>query len=227
MNSEDKPEKRTYRAPHREAAAERTREAIVASAKHLFEERGWAGATMREIGIGAGVSQKTIEAIYQTKDRLLQATVEYSIRGDVQPVEMQRRAAAAAIENAPDAESMLELHAAHIRRVTGRSAGIARVVEQAARGDDRVAALWEKMNHNRSVGVKRATSTLLAKPNTEHLVPRDVEAAFWITVDWGTYRVLTEQAGLSDDEFQAWLVTYYRNMFLRPRGAVRRQAITD
>lgn len=171
---------------------------------------------MREVGTEAGVSQKTVEAIYHTKARLLQATVEYSMRGDVQPVEILRREAAAAIEKAPDAASMLELHAAHIRRVTGRSARIAWAVEQAARGDDRVTALWKQMNHNRSVGVNWATRTLLAKPDTAHLVADDVETAFWIALDWGTYRVLTEQAGLSDDEYEAWIATYYRSMFLRP-----------
>lgn len=214
--SESKPQKRAYSAPRRDAAAERTREAIVAAAQQLFEERGWAGATIREIGAGAGVSQKTVEAIYRTKARLLQATVEYAMRGDLQPVEILRRDAAAAIEAAPDAASMLELHAAHIRRVTGRSSRIAWVVEQAARGDDRVAALWKQMNRNRSVGVRWATHTLLGKPDAGHLAEAAVEAVFWVALDWGTYRVLTEQAGLSDDEFETWIAAYYRNMLLRP-----------
>lgn len=210
------PERRAYRAPQREAAAERTREAIVAAAKQLFETRGWAGTTMREVSAAAGVSLKTVEAIYQTKAGLLQATVEYALRGDVQPVEMLRREAAAAIESAPDAASMLDLHAAHVRRVTGRSARIAWVVEQAARGDERVAALWDRMNHNRGVGVTWATQTLLGKPGTDHLDARYVESAFWIGLDWGTYRVLIDQAGLSDDAFEEWLASYYRSMFLTP-----------
>lgn len=214
--SQRKPGGRPYRSPRRDAAAERTREAIVSAAKRLFEDRGWVGTTMHEVGVAAGVSLKTVEAIHHTKARLLQATVEFSMRGDVQPVEILRREAAVEIENAPDAASMLRLHAAHIRRVTGPSARIAWVVEQAALGDDRVAALWEQMNHNRSVGVKWATRTLLAKPETGHLVRREVEAAFWIALDWGTYRVLTEQGGLGGNAYEAWIASYYRHMFLAP-----------
>jgi len=41
---------------------------------------------------------------------------------------------------------MLELHAAHLRGVHGRSAKLAFVVEQAAKSDKGVAALWRQMN---------------------------------------------------------------------------------
>jgi AcrR family transcriptional regulator len=208
------PAKRPYRAPRREAGAARTQTAILAAAKKAFEERGWAGATIREIASGAGASPKTVEAIYGTKARLLAATVTYAIRGDVEPVEMLHRPHIIAMEAVATAAEMLERHAEHLRRVNERSAGVAFVVEQAARTDPDVRTLWDQMNHNRLVGVRWARRTLLGKPGMGGLKPHWVERVFLVAFDWGTYRVLTEVGGLSPARYEAWLKSYYRNMFL-------------
>ena len=87
------------------------------------------------------------------------------------------------------------------------------VVEHAAGGGGRPADLWKQMNHNRAVGVRWATRTLLAKPGTSHLRAPEVESAFWVAFDWATYRTLTQHAHLSGDQFESWLAAYYRGMF--------------
>jgi AcrR family transcriptional regulator len=211
--------KRAYHAPGRVAAAQRTQTAVLAAAKRVFEERGWAGATMRAIADDAGVSQKTIEALYGTKARVLAESVTYAIRGDVEPVEMLHRPHIQEMESAPSAAEMLELHAAHLRRVNERSAAIAFVVEQAAPADAQVQSLWQQMNYNRLVGVRWAAETLLAKPGMDHLAPEKLEPIFLVAFDWGTFRALTEVAGLTAGEYQAWLSSYYRKMLLAKPGS--------
>jgi AcrR family transcriptional regulator len=211
MSRKDKQPKRRYYAPQRAAAAARTREGIVRCAKEQFEQRGWAGTTMRSVADAAGVSLKTIEAQFRTKATLLQLAVDYAIRGDLDPQPMTQRRRVAEMGAAADAETMLRLHAAHLRTVNERSARIAWAVEHAAAaGDPAVTPLWSRMNANRSFAVRWATETLLAKPGRRRgLRRRRVEAIFWIALDWGTYRTLTEHAGLSPDEFQRWLEAYY------------------
>src|SRR3979409_1256921 len=137
-----KSNKRPYRAPRRAAAAAQTREAILPAAKERFEARGWAGTTIAAIAADAGVSPKTIEALFATKAALLAAVVDYAIRGDTNELPMIRREAAQAGEAAPDAATMLELHAAYAGGIDARSARIAWVVETAAGSDERVAQLW-------------------------------------------------------------------------------------
>ncbi|HEY6961780.1 MAG TPA: TetR family transcriptional regulator [Gaiellaceae bacterium] len=199
----------------REAAARQTREAIVAAAAEAFAVRGWSATTMREIAGAAGVSVKTVEAVYRTKAALLEVAVDFAIRGDVEPVQMPQREAVRRMEDAPDAAAMLRLHAAHLRSVNGRSAGIARTVEQAAEADEAVARLWRRMNENRRFAVSWAAKTLLAKPGRRRGLRRaDVDTAFWVALDWGTYRTLTEHAGLTPAGFERWLVAYYRAQFL-------------
>ena len=218
MNAERNPRRR-YRAPQRDAAAARTREAIVRAAKEMFEEVGWSGTTMRAIAGAAGVSHKTIEAVFGTKAAILQATVDYAIRGDVDPRAMPQREAVARMEAARDAAAMLDLHAAHLRAINERSARLAWAVEQGTTTDPTVAELWQRMNHNRTFAVRWATHTLLAKPGRRpELTRHQAVAAFWVALDWGTYRTLTEQAGLTPGQFQRWLRWYYHTTLLDDHG---------
>jgi AcrR family transcriptional regulator len=211
--------KRAYVAPARSAAAARTRLAIVAAAKHEFEEHGWAGTTLRAVAAAAGVSVKTVEAQFGTKGTLLETVVDFSIRGDIDPTPMPQRDVIARIEQAADAPAMLELHAAHIRTVHERSARVAWAVEHAAPSDETAAGLWRTMTENRRYAVRWAARTLRAKPGYDGTVaPEQVEALFWVALDWGTYRTLTTHAGLTADEYQEWLAGYYQRVFLRAAG---------
>ena len=210
--------RRRYQAPLREKGAARTRRLITKAAKDAFERHGWSGATVATIANRAGVSQSTVEAVFHTKRALLKAAVDYSIRGDVDPLPIRGRAISKQIEAAPDAISMLELHAGHLRGVHGRSAKLAFVVEQAAKSDKGVATLWRQMNENRRDGVEWATRTLLAKPGVKHLHTTDVEKTFWVALDWGTYRVLTDYARLTPQDYQQWILDYYLRMFALNRG---------
>lgn len=207
--------KRRYRAPEREAAAARTRLAVVAAARQAFEERGWAGARMRDVADAAGVSQKTVEAAFGTKAALLEAAVDYAIRGDVDAAAMPQREAVREMELAPDAATMLDLHARHLRVVNVRSALVASVVEQAATADPAVDALWRRMTRNREYAVGWAADTLLGKRGRRRGLTRDAaKTAFWVALDWETYRTLTERAGLDADGYERWLRAYYRAMLV-------------
>lgn len=213
MNSreERKPGSRTYRAPQRAAAAARTRARIVEAATQLFEQQGWAGTTIPSVGRTAGVSPKTVEAAFGTKAALLRESVDYAIRGDLDPIPMRRREAVARMEAAPTARAMLDLHASHLRRINQRSARLAAAVEQAAPADAAVASLWRGMNRNRNYAVNWATETLFTKPGRRRgLTRRQAASTFWVALDWGTYRVLTEHAALSPDGVERWLRSYYR-----------------
>ena len=170
---------------------------------------------MREIGAAAGVSQKLVEAAFGTKAALLQAAVDYAIRGDLEPLPVSQRESVLEMERAPDASTMLRLHAAHLRRINSRSARIAAVVEQAASADPAVAALWGEMNENRAFGVTWATTTLLGKRGRRRGLTRSqVEPIFWVALDWATYRTLSQHACLDDDGYEAWLRHYYTATFL-------------
>jgi AcrR family transcriptional regulator len=207
--------KRPYHAPQRAAAAARTRKAIVAAAKDAFERLGWSGATMRGIADQAGVSVKTVEALYRTKAELLKEAVDYAIAGDLRPIPILGRESVAAMQAAPDAPTMLDMHAHHARAISGRAAPIFWVAEQAAPAHQDVARLWAQMCDNRRAGARWAATTLLTKPGLPpHIGQRYAEEVFWIAIDPATYRSLTLGRGLSPARFETWIRDFYRNMLL-------------
>jgi AcrR family transcriptional regulator len=208
-------QKRPYHAPQRAAAAARTREAIMAAAKDVFERLGWSGATMRAVADQASVSVKTVEALYRTKAELLKEAVDYAIAGDVEPIPVLGRESVAAMQAAPDAAAMLGLHARHARTVNGRAAQLFWVVEQAAAAHQDIAALWAQMSGNRRAGAHWAAVVLLAKPGLPpHVTQPYAEEVFWLAIDPGTYRSLTLGRGLSPAGFETWIGNYYDKMLL-------------
>src|SRR3954465_9291236 len=98
MASVNNPERRPYNSPQRASAARRTREAIVQSAKEAFEQRGFSATTIPLIASAAGVSPKTVEALFGTKAALLRAVVDYAIRGDLLDIPITQREGATRIE---------------------------------------------------------------------------------------------------------------------------------
>jgi len=208
--------KRPYHAPQRAAAAARTREAIVAAAKDVFERLGWSGATVRGIADQAGVSVKTVEALYRTKADLLKQAIDYAIAGDLRPIPLLGREAVTAMNAAPDAPALLDLHAHHARSISGRAAAILWVIEQAAPTHKETAKLWVQNNDNRRAGARWAAATLLTKPGVpSHISHRYAEEVFWIAIDPGTYRSLTLGRGLSPAGFETWIRNFYGKMLLR------------
>jgi len=215
MTDPVKPPKRPYHAPQRAAAAARTREAIMAAAKDVFERLGWPGATMRGVADQAGVSVKTVEALYRSKAELLKQAIDYSIAGDVRPIPVLGRASVAAIEAAPDAPAMLDLHARHARAISQRAAPILWVAEQAAPAHPDIAKVWAQNNDNRRAGARWAATTLLTKPGLPpQISQRYAEEVFWIAIDPATYRSLTLGRGLSPSGFETWIRNFYGKMLL-------------
>lgn len=187
----------------------------MAAAKDVFERFGWSGATMRAVADQAGVSVKTVEALYRTKAELLKAAVDYAIAGDVEPIPMLARESVAAMEAIPDPAAMLGLHARQARAVNGRAAQLFWVVEQAAPAHQDIAALWAQMSGNRRAAAHWAAVTLLAKPGLPaHVTQAYAEEVFWLAIDPGTYRSLTLGRGLSPAGFESWIGNYYDKMLL-------------
>src|SRR3954462_3407468 len=215
MEEQHRPDRRAYNAPRRAVAAAQTRETIVQAAQQAFEEVGWAAATISTIAASASVSPKTIEALFGTKAALLKTVVDYAIRGDLLDRTVNQRERAAAIDAAADATSMLDLHASHVRTIQARTARIAWSVEVAAPADSHVGELWNQMTANRLSGVRWATRTYMSKAGADPSIKRgEVENTFWLALDWGTFRSMTDQHGLPVDEFERWLRGYYRRMLL-------------
>jgi hypothetical protein len=161
------------------------------------------------------VSVKTVEALYRTKAELLKQVVDYAIAGDLRPIPILVRESVAAMNVAPDAPAMLDLHAHHARSISERAAAIVWVVEQAAPTHKDVAGLWAQMSDNRRTGALWAATTLLTKPGLPSGISQGyAEEVFWVAIDPGTYRALTLGRGRSSVGFETWIKDFYHKMLL-------------
>ncbi len=129
---------------------------------------------------------------------------------------MPQRAAIARIERAPSAPVMLDLHAAHLRRINERSAGIAWVVEQAAADDPVVESLWSGMNHNRAFAVDWATDVAARQAGTQKrpAAARRRNRRSGSRSTGAPTAPSPHHAGLAAADYEAWLRRYYRLVFL-------------
>jgi AcrR family transcriptional regulator len=221
--------RRKYHAPRRTAAAAETRQAILQAAQEDFEARGWAATTVRSIAKGAGVSPKTVEALFTTKAALLEATLLAAVshpaataddpaaHAIIRPeaaLEVQDEAALE-IEAAPDAATMLDLHSALVCVLHTRAALLGWAVETAVPSDDRLAELWVRISESHRFLIRWSAEVLLQKPGIRaDLTRAEAEETFVIALDWSTYRTLTIKRELTDEAVEAWIRRYYRRMLL-------------
>jgi hypothetical protein len=69
------------------------------------------------------------------------------------------------------------------------------------------------MTANRLSGMRRATRTYLSKAGADPNIKRsEVENTFWLALEWGTFTSMTDQHGLTVDQFERWLRGYFRRM---------------
>jgi AcrR family transcriptional regulator len=220
------PPTRTYHAPRRTAAAAETRQAILLAAKEAFEAYGWAATTIRMIAASASVSPKTVEALFATKAALLEATLLAALGGDPENTDADRLERPEvvlelrgedrrAIEEAPDAATMLDLHAALACEVNVRAGSICWAVETAVASDERLADFWARLTGSWLFGLRWSAEVLLGKPGVRaDLTQREAEATFLAAIDWNTYRTFMTKGHMSPEEILEWVTRYYRRMLL-------------
>jgi AcrR family transcriptional regulator len=200
---------RSYHAPNRIAAAERTRQTILASAKVNFEDRGWARTTIPAIAGAAAVSPKTVEAHFGTKANLLAEVVAELSRAYVDPD------APKSFQEATSAIAALPHHAEYATPLLARSARIARAVDEAAPTDPTVAEIAERMRRNYDYGANWAARIIMDKRGiAADLTLEEATRVFRFAIDPATYRTLTGELGLDDDGVREWMLRYERGMLL-------------
>lgn len=71
--------KRSYNSESRKMQAQLTKDRIIASARSLFESKGFEGVTIDEIAQSANVSTPTIYALFQSKLGILRALMDTAL----------------------------------------------------------------------------------------------------------------------------------------------------
>jgi AcrR family transcriptional regulator len=199
MGTKVTPRRRPYRSARREQQAAETRAAVLAAASELFEARGWAATSMREVASAAGVSVETIYASHGNKSTLLLAAVDAGIVGDLDPVALRERDDFTALARGGLGERV----AALARLVTGiheRTSGLFLALREAAVGDPALASRLAELEEARRSNATEAL-TLVAG----HAVAEEQRDGLWAIGSVEVFRLLTQESGWNTERYAAWL----------------------
>src|SRR5580704_8018499 len=90
-----------------QARTRRTRAAVVAAARSLFLERGYAATTIEAIGDLSDTPQATVYRLFSSKLGILKAVLDVSIAGDDEAIAMADRPQVRALVSDPDPKNKL------------------------------------------------------------------------------------------------------------------------
>lgn len=192
--------KRTYNSESRKAQAKKTKDHILASAKKLFESKGFEMVTIEEIARHADVSSPTIYALFQSKSGILRAVMDNALspehhqalvtKGTKEKTVLKRIATAAIIaRQLYDAETaqLGSLQNASILSPEFKKLEIEREQRRYERQRETFEAMAKEHKLAKGLNVSKA---------------RDI---LWAFTGRDLYRMLVLERGWSSDEYEKWL----------------------
>lgn len=139
------------------ARSRRTRDALLAAARALLEERGFEALTMAAVAERAGVSRRAVYLHFGSRSELVGALFPY-----VAAVE-GLAASLRPVEEAPDAVAALDAWARHLAAYHPRVLAVARAVERVRHVDPDAARHYERARQAQYATCKRLAAGLAAE----------------------------------------------------------------
>jgi AcrR family transcriptional regulator len=198
--------RRPYDSSGRQLQAQRTRRAVIDSARRLFLERGFAATTMPAVAQAAGVSVQTVYKVFGTKARLAKAVFDVAMAGDDEPVVMLDRPLLARARAEPDAHRKLQLYGDFLAEVAPRHVPIQLVIRDAAATDPEANVVWAELQAERLRGMTMFARALHAgghlRPGLSTSEARDV---LWTYNSAEVFQLLVVERGWSPRRYGRWV----------------------
>ncbi len=206
---------RTYRSNRREAQARLTRQRVLAAATAVFLGRGYAGATMRAIATEAGVSVPTVEALFGTKARVLQAAIDVAIAGDDEPVPVLGRTWTETAVRAETLDEFLSIVASVIAPAQVRSAGLVLAVFEGSSTDSELARLLAHLVARRAETAAWLVDGITRRARLREGCSRqDAIDTLWVLMDPAVFDRLTRRRHWTVERYEGWFTRSARRLLI-------------
>jgi AcrR family transcriptional regulator len=196
--------KRSYDSPVRQAGAAETRSRIVDAAGRLFEARGYARTTIRQIADAAGVAVDTIYATFGSKPRVLTAVIDDRLAAGTGVANVMERPEALAVRDETDQRRQLRLLAQDLAATVARVGPVFEMMRTAASVEPAMAAVYAEMQGYRAANLRRAIDWVAARGPLRVEVERAADT-LWVLAAPDVARLLCDGKGWSTDDYAAWL----------------------
>jgi len=195
---------RTYSSTVRDEQARRTRTRIVEAADALFQEKGYTGATMKDIAERAGVARDTVHAVFGTKAALIPALVDLRLVPDGSVANVAGSPEGLAVKDETDPERQLELFADFITRLNVVLRPVFEVMRGAAASEPAVAETLAVLEQNRMRNMRLYTSWFAAR-GPLRMSQEDAAETVFAIVSPDVGRLLCDERGWSRKRHAAWV----------------------
>jgi AcrR family transcriptional regulator len=203
----------TRRPNRREVAAAETRREILRAARQLFSERGVGNTSVQQIAQEAGVAVQTIYGSVGSKTALVLAL------NDLIDEEAGVAELAAELFGEPDPAHMIAKGVHLTRQLNERCGDLIGVMLSAEPADPDAAAAVADGTRRHEEGANAMAERLGALDVLrDDMTPAQAAAAFSMMTSPASWRQLTQSAGWTFDESEAWLTTSLNQLLLKRGG---------
>ncbi len=184
------------------------RRAVVAAARALFLERGYAGTTIDAVSGLSDVPSATVYRLFNSKLGILKALLDTSIGGDDQPLAVADRPDVAALFTEPDPARLLDGFARITTAINQRSNDVYRVLLSAAASESAAVEVLADIQRQRDGGQSQIADAL-ARDGALRAGLHQSEAADLIhaLMSPEMYRLLVVDRLWTPEQYQQWLAT--------------------
>jgi len=210
--------KRRYSSARRIEQASATRHSVIAAARVLFIERGYAATTVGEIAGRAGVAVDTVYASVGRKPALLREVVETAISGTDHAVPAEQRDYVKRLRQAATAQEKIKIYTQALAGIQPRLAPVYLALRDAGSTDPECAALWTEISQRRAANMRRFIVDLAATGELRKDRPAEELADVVWSMNGPEYWILlVAERGWTPQQFAAWLGDAWSLLLLEPR----------
>lgn len=205
---------RSYSSPRRREQAVATRLSVLAAARDLLQDKGYAATTVADVARLAGVSVDTVYASVGRKPELVLAVIDMVLGGTDEPVPADQRDYVQAVRAEPTALGKIEVYAAAVARLVPRTATLQEALRKAGETDADCAATWRRLVTRRAANMRLFAAELRSTGELrDDLTDDEVADVVWST-NAAEYWLLLDQRGWTPARYEALLVDLWRRTLL-------------
>lgn len=195
-----KSKKRTYNSESRQAQSQKTKNRILASAKMLFESKGFEQVTIDEIAREAHVSAPSIYSLFQSKRGVLLGLMDEALPSE------QFQALVEQVKKEKCPRRRLEINARMSRQIYDAEKAQFSLLRGASILDPVFKGLEIERERRRHQRQKETVESMASdKAFTENLSIAKVRDILWAFTGRDLYRMFVVERGWSSDEYEKWL----------------------
>lgn len=192
--------KRIYNSETRQAQAVRTRACILATAKILFQSKGFEGVTIEQLAQAANVSAPTIYALFQSKRGVLRALMDEALPADQFEVLVKE----AMQEKSP------KRHLAISAKIARQIYDAERAQMDISRGASILAPEFRELEEEREKRRYKRQEKSVKMIVKEGALPKGLSLSkvrdiLWAFTGRDMYRMFVIERGWTSEEYESWL----------------------